>query len=93
VPSEDPVNEQANLWMEHLEKVEQAKPQAARVQVLAAALKLDPEELASRIPADTLRRLKYPLVEMPQPDGTTAFRHDEGIVEGLRPLTATDRGA
>jgi len=92
VPADDPINEEANLWMQHL-KVEEVRrrPMPARVQTLAQATHTTPEELAERIPADTLRRLKYPMHEKEESDGTSSFTHDKGIVEGERPLLATDR--
>lgn len=66
--------------------------QAARIQALAARLGEDAEELASRIPDDTLRRLKYPVLVQPQEDGTTQFKHDLGVIRGdtRRSLLATD---
>jgi len=46
---------------------------------LAKRLGEDPDELAKRIPADTLRRLKYPVIESVNDDGTRSFKHDIGI--------------
>lgn len=65
--------------------------QAARVQQLAAKLGLDAEALAKRIPEDTLRRLKYPVVEQEDGEGRSVFKHDRGIVNDVRPLVAVDR--
>lgn len=65
---------------------------AAKVQALAAKLGLDAEKLAQRIPEDTLRRLKFPMLEQTDPlTGLTSFKHDVGIVEGRKGLTAVDR--
>jgi len=90
--SEDPISESANLWMRHTKAEEvRDRPMPAYVQALAAARKQDPEQLAGRIPADTLRRLKFPMVVHEESDGTTSFTHDKGIVEGDRALLATDR--
>ena len=67
-------------------------PMAAHVQALAARLGIAPEKFAERIPADTLRRLKYSMLEQVQPDGTRKYEHDVGIIrDGVRPLLATDR--
>jgi hypothetical protein len=66
---------------------------AAAVQALAARMGVDAEELAARIPEDTLRRLKYPYIEQVDPKtGLLMFKHDIGIVADQRtPLRATDR--
>ena len=65
---------------------------AAHVQQLAAKLGLDPEELAKRIPEDTLRRLKYSVIEQLDENGLSMFKHDIGIVTDRRkPLLAVDR--
>lgn len=65
---------------------------AAVVQELARRSGEDPEALASRIDADTLRRLKNPMVTQVNPDGTRTYKHDLGIVEGIRSGYGTDRG-
>jgi len=72
------------------ERLRGPRAQAAKVQSLAAQAGLDPEELAGRIPADTLRRLKYPMIERPGGPGMTEFVHDRGIIEGERPLFAKE---
>jgi hypothetical protein len=51
---------------------------------LARRLGVDPDELTQKIPPDTLRRLKYPLLEQETEEGTRTFTHDPGIVEGRR---------
>lgn len=66
--------------------------QAARVQALAATLGMDAEQLAARIPEDTLRRLKYPVLEHIDPEtGFPQFEHDRGIMRDRQPLLAADR--
>jgi hypothetical protein len=51
---------------------------------LAKRLGKDPDELAAKIPADTLRRTKYPVLEQIDEDGRVTFKHDAGIItEGL----------
>lgn len=65
---------------------------AAHVLDLARRAGVDAEALASRIPADTLRRLKFPYLTQVQDDGTRKYEHDIGIVEGVKSLMATDRG-
>lgn len=93
MPSKDPIREDANLWLRHqqAEKVRK-RTMPARLQILAHATHQDPQKLAERIPEDTLRRLKYPMIEQREDDGTSSFIHDKGIVEAGRPLLATDRG-
>lgn len=49
---------------------------------LADRLGVDADELAKRIPEDTLRRTKYPVIEHVNEDGTRSFDHDAGIHEG-----------
>jgi hypothetical protein len=69
-----------------------ATKQAAQVQRIARALGRDAEELAKKIPEDTLRRLKYPLLEHKDETGRLMFKHDVGVVrDGRQALTATDR--
>lgn len=57
---------------------------SAQVERLASRLGADPDELAKSIPADTLRRTKYPVVETVNADGTRSFKHDRGIEDGGR---------
>ena len=64
---------------------------AAHVQALAARLGVDAEELAEKIPEDTLRRLKYPMLQQPDGEGRTKFKHDIGIVNERKPLLGIDR--
>lgn len=67
-------------------------PMAAYVQALAARLGTSAETLAERIPADTMRRLKFPMLEHVEQDGLRTFKHDIGIIrDGVRALLATDR--
>jgi hypothetical protein len=61
---------------------------SAQVQRLARRLGKTPEEIAAKIPAETLRRTKYPVIETVNPDGTRSFKHDWGIEEGRRHLTS-----
>jgi hypothetical protein len=64
-----------------------ARQMSGQVQRLAARLGKDPDEIASKIPPDTLRRTKYPVLEQMTPDGKRVFEHDMGIVSGVRSLT------
>jgi hypothetical protein len=59
---------------------------SAQLQRLARRLGKDPDELAANIPADTLRRTKYPVLESVNPDGTRTFEHDVGVSDGPRSL-------
>lgn len=104
MPSKDQMNEGAWAWLSDkakrratVQRAQQAAASkiaksAAYVQDLARRSGRDPEELAQRIPADTLRRLKYPMIQHINEDGTRRFEHDLGITEGVRSLLATDRG-
>lgn len=56
-------------------------PGPALVRV-ADRLHVPVEEFTRNIPSDTLRRTRYPVKEQPQPDGSTLYEHDLGIVEG-----------
>lgn len=59
---------------------------SAVVQRLARSEGISAEELAERIPDDTIRRTKYPVNERVLPDGSTLFEHPDGIIEGVRGL-------
>lgn len=69
-----------------------AAKQAAQLQDLAERVGLDPEELAKRVPEDTIRRLKYPVIISTDDQGRQVFKHDPGIIQGERPLLGVDRG-
>jgi hypothetical protein len=60
------------------------KEVAPQLLKLAERLGRDPEELAQKIPADTLRRLKSPVLEHVTPDGTRRFEHDIKVRSGVR---------
>lgn len=81
MPSKDPIDAKANAWLKPPKRASASRPGSALLDRLARRLKTSPEALARGIPIDTLRRLKYPVVEVPQPDGTTLYRHDLGISE------------
>lgn len=51
---------------------------------LARRMDADPDAMAERIPEDTLRRLKYPLLETINEDGTRSFKHDPLIAEARK---------
>lgn len=98
MPSKDPINPEANRWLYRddqgrLHETSAADPgatasrtaQAAHVQALAARLHVPAEQLAERIPDDTLRRLKYPVIEQTDPDtGLPVFEHDIGVIKDAR---------
>lgn len=52
---------------------------SAQILRLADRLEKDPDELASRISADTIRRTKFPVIEQRDADGRRTFKHDIGI--------------
>lgn len=104
MPSKDQMNEKAWAWLSDRAKrratalgakrsaESSIARSAAYVQDLARRAGVDPEELARRIKPDTLRRLKYPMIQHINEDGTREFKHDLGITEGVKSLLATDRG-
>jgi hypothetical protein len=104
MPSKDQMNDPAWAWLSERAKrrvtalrakkagTSRIAKSAAYVQELARRSGLDPEALAERIPADTLRRLKFPMLVTVNDDGTRRFEHDLGIVQGVKSLLATDRG-
>lgn len=104
MPSKDQMNPSAWEWLSDRAKqrvtalrvrkaaTSRLAKSAAYVQDLARRSGLDPEALASRVPEDTLRRLKNPMLTRVNEDGTRSYEHDLGIVEGARSLLATDRG-
>lgn len=104
MPSKDQMNESAWAWLsdrakQRVTRLRERTPggmpiakSAAYVQDLARRAKVDAEALAARIPQDTLRRLKYPMLQHVDEDGLRHFTHDLGIEEGRRSLLATDRG-
>lgn len=58
----------------------------AQIVRLANRLGVDADELAKKIPADTLRRTRFPMIEEKLPDGRRTFKDDPGIHEGVRGL-------
>lgn len=102
MPSKDPINARANEWMKSSDlgrpdatisaepgqtgSRTERREMSGQVQRLARRLGADPDEIARRIPADTLRRTKYPVIETVNEDGTRAFKHDPMIEEGRRAL-------
>lgn len=100
MPSKDPINQKANAWLsgqerpsatEHLARGATASQTGRRglssvVLRLASRLGIEPEELADRIPADTLRRLKYPVIETVEEDGSRSYKDDKQVMEGRSSL-------
>lgn len=66
---------------------------ASLLQRLAASLGISEDDLQKRVPADTIRRLKFPVLEQTDPEtGLSRFEHDRGVVRDHRtPLLAPDR--
>jgi hypothetical protein len=79
-----------DLGREPSKSVRPGRLMSGQVQRLAARLGKDPDEIASKIPPDTLRRTKYPVLEQMTPDGKRVFEHDMGIVSGVRSLSPVD---
>lgn len=58
-------------------------------------LDLDALAKSGKVSKDTLRRLRYPMYEQTQPDGTVKFVHDPGVRRGQAALISSlrvDRG-
>lgn len=77
---------EANEWMEKDSKAKETPAMSGLVQRLARSQGLESQELAERIPDDTIRRTKYPVIEKLLPDGSIRFEADPGIIEGPRAL-------
>ena len=95
MPSRDRVDPKLNAWLSSDPERPRAtaplapgerRQMSAQVQRLARRLGVDPDDLARKIPPDTLRRTKYPVLEIVNEDGTRTFKHDLGIEEATRSL-------
>jgi hypothetical protein len=71
------------------QRAELTSPQLIR---LADKLGVPVEELYEKIDKDTLRRLKYPLRETDEPDGSRQFEDPIMVQEGIRSETRGDKG-
>ena len=49
---------------------------------LASKLGVSVNELAMRLKGDTVRRTKYPVLEIPQADGSIKYTHDHQVYDG-----------
>ncbi len=65
------------------------KDMSGTVQRLARRLGVSPSTLAETIPADTLRRTKYPVVEQENEDGTTSYLPVKQVVTAPRSSAST----
>jgi len=101
MPSKDRIDPSLNKWLDPEKRsATGARARGAsasptgRKGLSAAALRLanrlglTPEELVARIPADTLRRLKYPVIETVEEDGTRTYKRDLEVTEGPRSLSS-----
>lgn len=101
MPSKDRIDPKLNLWLDKGKPKEttpaapgvigsrtKRRAMSAQVQRLAKRLGTDPDELAKKLPADTLRRSKYPVIEIINEDGTRTYKHDLGIFDGPRSIGA-----
>jgi hypothetical protein len=80
LPSKDPIDAKANAWRKPAKKRASADAvMAAPLLRLAHRLGTSPEALARTIPKDTIRRLKYPVLEFDEGDGKVRYEHDLGI--------------
>lgn len=72
-----------NRWMQDKAKEDGPRhDRSATVDRLARDLGVEPEELAKKYPADTLRRLKYPVRVTVEPDGTRRYDTVVVVAEG-----------
>ena len=101
MPSKDKIDPKANAWL-HSDQAKRSGTERAahgapgsrigrralssHVLRLAKRLGKTPEEIAERIPEDTLRRSKYPVLEIVNEDGTRTYKHDSGVSEDPLPL-------
>jgi len=51
---------------------------------LADRLGVEPDTITKKIPAETLRRAQYPVLEERTEDGKTLYKEPSGIIEGSR---------
>ncbi len=100
MPSKDRIDPKLNEWLLDREKLSvtthqepgptasktEKRAMSAQVLRLAKRTGKDPDAIAREIPAETLRKTKYPVIEVLNPDGTRTFRHDLGITDGPRAL-------
>jgi len=73
------------------EKIARSRANSALVERLAKRWNWGIDELLERIPLDTLARLKYPLTEIVQEDGTRVFKDPIRVTE-IQSQYAGDRG-
>lgn len=73
-----------NLGARPKKRPERRREMSSEIQRLAKRLGKDPDKLASGVPADTVRRTKYPVIEQKTEDGKRIFKHDYGIVNDAR---------
>lgn len=59
------------------------------IQRLARRLGIPAPELAAKIPADTIRRTKYPVIEEQNEDGTMTFKDVAQVVTAPRSSAST----
>lgn len=85
MPSQDSFHKKhpkANGWMGESVPTgasAQGRKMSGQILRLAERTEQDPDELAKRISADTVRRTKYPVIEQRDAEGRRLFKHDTGI--------------
>lgn len=87
VPSKDihhAEHPETTAWMTRESAHAEPRAMSGQIQRLALRLGQDPDELAKSIPADTIRRLKYPVIEEVDAEGRRTFKRDPGIVDDGR---------
>lgn len=92
MPSKDDFHEkkpETTAWLESEPTKPAPRVMSAQIQRLADRTGQDPDELAARLSADTVRRTKFPVIEQRDEQGRRVFRSDPGIVnDGRRGLVS-----
>lgn len=77
-------NPKVNAWRSGEPARRSVRQMSALVERLAGRLGIDSDELVKKIPPDTLRRTKYPVIETVDENGFRHFDHDLGIQDDGR---------
>ena len=74
-----------NAWMgDAAPGAKQERDVSNQILRLAERTGADPDELAKKIPSDTIRRTKFPVFEELDTEGRRIFKHDPRITEDSR---------
>lgn len=89
MPSKDTFHEknpELNAWLNPgaPKRRSAGRQMSSQILRLAERMGVDPDELAAKFPADTVRRTKYPVLEHVDADGRRFFKHDIGVENDAR---------